>query len=477
MRRNMMIGLIAVLLAGGTAAMAAEWHVTPAGTATGAGTLESPWELAYAMSGLAAAIKPGDTVWVHGGNYTQGSAKAYDNFGIAVQLKGTAAAPIKVSNYKEERATVNALMDCGFACNQPNYVTITGLEVVTRGFSTQKGFEIGGSKSPHTCLGVKVVNCIVHDCGPHKDKGSWGNYGGGFGLWLAAEGCEVQGNLVYNNGVDDSDRGHGHGLYVQSGANDASPNVLKNNIIFRNFDNGYQVYGSGDAFRNNITMQQNVMFNDGEISPRHGMACEIWHDGGKTAQNPKVLGEMTYIPAARGGHVRFCNTANGVFTDGYYVTTGAPAGNMGFRWTASNSSPKFTGNTIIGGFANESVALPAGNTVIKDRPTSGKKIFVLKNDHEAGRANIVIYNWDKSATVDVDVSKVLAAGDKYELMDAQNWYGKPVATGTLAGGSITVPMTGLTVGEAVGYKTVFPHTAPEFGVFVIRKTGAGGAGR
>jgi hypothetical protein len=468
--------ILAVALCG--ASSASEWHVAPSGTVSGAGTAASPWDFCYAMSGYCTSIKPGDTVWVHGGNYTKASATGTnyaDSAGIAIQLRGTSAAPIKVTNYNGERATINALMDCGFNCSQPNYVTITGLEVVTRGFSAMKGFEIGASTGAHTCVGVKVINCIVHDCGPQKNQGSWGNYGGGFGAWLAVEGCEVHGNLVYNNGVDDSDRGHGHGLYVQSQADAAGPMVFKNNIVFRNFDNGYQVYGSSAAPRTNVTMTQNVMFNDGEISELHGMngVAEIWHDGGQTSINPKVIGEMTYARVgSTGGAVRVCNSSNGVFSNNFFCTTGAPAGNVGLYWGTSNSGATGSNNTVIGAYANSSATM-LGSTLIA-RPTSGLNVFVLKNDYETGRGNIIVYNWGKASTVDADVSSVLSSGDMYEVRDAQNWFAAaPVMTGTYSGGSITIPMTGLTVGAPVGYTMVFPHTAPEFGTFVVRKTGAG----
>ena len=42
------------------------------------------------------------------------------------------------------------------------------------------------------------------------------------------------------------------------------------------------------------------------------------------------------------------------------------------------------------------------------------------NQHEAGRANITVYNWSHASTVDADVSAVLQTGDTYEVHNAQN---------------------------------------------------------
>jgi len=43
---------------------------------------------------------------------------------------------------------------------------------------------------------------------------------------------------------------------------------------------------------------------------------------------------------------------------------------------------------------------------------------------------VVIYNWDLLDSVDVDVSGVIREGAAYEVLDVQNFYGTPVATGT-----------------------------------------------
>ena len=91
---------------------------------------------------------------------------------------------------------------------------------------------------------------------------------------------------------------------------------------------------------------------------------------------------------------------------------------------------------------------------------------ILPNAYEAGRATIVVYNWDGSATQAVDLTGVVSPGAAYEIRNAQNFYGPPVVSGTYSGGSVTLPMTGLTPATPVGFAAP-PSTGPAFAAFVV----------
>ena len=54
----------------------------------------------------------------------------------------------------------------------------------------------------------------------------------------------------------------------------------------------------------------------------------------------------------------------------------------------------------------------------------------------------------------------------YEIRNAQDYFGPPVASGIYDGGPVSVPMTGLTVAAPVGWPAPAP-TGPEFNVFVL----------
>ena len=83
----------------------------------------------------------------------------------------------------------------------------------------------------------------------------------------------------------------------------------------------------------------------------------------------------------------------------------------------------------------------------------------------------MIYNWDGLASVAVDLHLVLAKGQRFEIRDAQNYYGEPVLRGEYQGLPVAVPMNAVSVSRPIGEVPVPPvHTSNEFGVFVVLTT-------
>src|SRR5262249_12162610 len=82
-----------------------------------------------------------------------------------------------------------------------------------------------------------------------------------------------------------------------------------------------------------------------------------------------------------------------------------------------------------------------------DSPLSGTRIFVRSNRYEPGRANIVVYNWERSSHVAVDVCSVLAVGLYYEVRNAEDYFAPPVRTGIFDGRPLELPMRGLSVAK------------------------------
>jgi hypothetical protein len=453
------VGAAAFLIAtSGIAAGAAEWHVAVNGTAAGNGSAEKPWDLATGL-GKGPGVKGGDTVWVHGGTYQTGSQ---------VNLVGAKDSPIVIRNYKNERATV-ASLDVGCTMGTgPSYLRIWGFEVTNRKIGGRDvGIYVGNSSPGHKAsTDVKVINNIVHDCG-----------GVSVATWSSVADGEYYGNVIYYSGYDeDGGRGHGHGFYIQHKPPDWVK--IRDNIVFRHFNMGLQVWGSDKAFKENVLIEGNTFFSTGEISHSSGFATNIWLS---PTNNIKVLSNNTYAPpyAPSQGN---CNTAgnNMEIKDNYFVAPGPTAqaawlGNAHEGYAMNDNG--FYGVVNMNGHNIDPATYGKGNYKIA---ATGKKIFVRKNEFEPGRANITVYNWDKSDKVDVDVPEAvgLKAGDEYEVRDVQNWFDKPAATGKFDGKAVTIPMTGLTVAAPIGltdkYKTP-PHTAPQFGAFVILKAGTAGA--
>lgn len=386
------------------------WYVAPNGSSSGNGSMSSPWDLASVLSGRK-TIAPGDTVWVRGGTY-RGRFVNY--------LNGTSSKQIVIRRYPGERATID-----GDITVMGSYVTFWGLEVMS---SNPLAVEALGLniKSP----GSKFINLVVHDANMS-----------GMGVWVEAPNAEVYGCLVYNNGTHPN---LDHGIYTQ---NQTGTKLIRDNVIFNNWTYGLHVYTSTPGYLNNFTIDGNIAFNNGSTGA-WGTAPDMLVTGSSVlATGIRVTNNMTYRRNDGDRTARLGPGQDLTLTGNYFV---------GPVDLTSWSSLTQSGNTML------SSASP---------PTSGTKVVVRPNLYEAGRANIAIYNWSGLATVPVDVSNVLKAGDTYELRNVQNFYGAPTLSGTYNGGSLQVPMTAVTPPPTIGRtaNTAKP-TGPTFNAFVLLKT-------
>jgi Right handed beta helix region len=302
---------------------------------------------------------------------------------------------------------------------------------------------------------IKFINLIVHDLE------------GGFLIPPEAEGIEVYGNIIYFNGWQRADGvGEGHGIWTPS---QAQQRLIRDNIVFDQFSHGIQSYGN---HMDNLFIEGNVVFNSGAVAKF--LDRNIMVSGGST--NLMLRQNMTYYtagPAAPGEGVNLgmggdCKDARVLEN---YLTGSNPLNLTGCR------PVEMKGNTLHGRFDGTYAKQFPGNQYMMPKepplPTmSGQKVMVRPNQYEPGRANVVVYNWDRLPSINVDISNAgLKASDQFELRNARDILGAPVVSGTYAGGSISVPMRDLTIAKPIGVVTNPPQqTAPEFAVFVLRKT-------
>jgi hypothetical protein len=470
------------------------FYVATNGSSSNDGSLSRPWDLRSAMINTS-AIRAGDTVWIRGGTYGGGTDD------LQVKLIGTESAPVVVRAYPGERVIMHHPLIVGCCNGTVNasagaHIWIWGIEfvsTVTDRTGCPSGPPCYASSTIRDAInafapGVKFINNIIHDARE------------GIAMWKEAINGEAYGNIIYNNGFHASDRGHGHGIYSQ---NRDGVKKMVDNILFNGFGYNFHMYGSGATYVKNFFFDGNVAFNAGILEGQR--ASNIIIAGGADGNRGIVLKDNHFYnwPDGQGynelgwqwsngnGDIQATNNyfiggrdAVGVFDFQSVVFTGntllssanqvwlrAPYGTSAYNWNHNkyHGTQNFRYGSTGTNFANwkSSTRIDANSTHDPNNPT-GVWTFIRPNRCEAGRAHIIIYNWDMLSTVPVDLSGVLTSGMRFEIRDAQNFYNGPVVSGTYNGGPINIPMTGLTIDAPNGsVPYVPPHTAPRFGTFVV----------
>ncbi|HLB82822.1 MAG TPA: hypothetical protein VJJ54_07010, partial [Gemmatimonadales bacterium] len=133
-------------------------------------------------------------------------------------------------------------------------------------------------------------------------------------------------------------------------------------------------------------------------------------------------------------------------------------------------------NTLYGPGARPIVALDEtvepldGTNRVLAAPPPQAAVFVRANAYEAGRANVVVYNWSHQDTVPITLSAVLERGDRYAVYNAQDFFGAPVTGGVYGGAPVRIPMRGVAPPAPIGgAPQAPPSTGSAFGVFVVTR--------
>jgi hypothetical protein len=301
-------------------------------------------------------------------------------------------------------------------------------------------------------------------------------------------------------------------MYLQ---NNVGTKIVANNFIGDNADEGIQIYGSGTASIIGFDVTGNSLYNTGSW-PTPNYQYNLIIAGGEVRQNIQVQNNYSYFPSASGGgsvnvgqytigqdatvqNNVFAGGSSGfsmdgqagpvVFTGNVVSTNSTALATIGLGLFSGQTLANYTwnNNTYYGGnafttatydgnnfsntqyltFQNWQLAtgFDASSTYTPNSPT-GTWTYIQPNQYEQKRANITIYNWNLSPSVPVNLSSVLSVNDQYVILDAQNFYGPAVASGTYTGGTVSIPMTGLTKAAPIGFAAP-AHTAPQFGTFVV----------
>lgn len=517
----------AFLLTSNVLASATDYYASPNGTSNGKGTIASPWDIVTALQ--SSRVKGGDTVWLRGGTYGTGGSLIYE-----CTLTGRSESqPIIVRQYRGERAQLNGALNV-----TGSHVWFWGFELTNS--SPQRAVSNIDTERPRgivisaKSVGVKVINMAIHDVGRAGVGGGGNNYevygtlfwGNGIddgrefrgdaiyvNLWhqppqagvtnrirdnigfrnfysgfkvytewadVYIDGYDIEGNVSFDNGSRSSEYKAQANFLVRS--EKAGPPIRRLRV-----SNNYS-YRTPDS-----TNPYNAEFGCVQV---HGTECE-----------DAVITDNYFVGAAGGiGILKASNWRNLAISGNTVV--GTDKGTL-VTWTKSpRESARWDGNSYFGGApkpfkfsagdepemplsdgkkpkerwdslsASEWTSASADRSSLRSGRPSGLKVEVLGNVYEPGeRANIIVYNWDKKPFVAVDLGPTdLADGTQFEIVDAQNYFGDAVLTGTFHARSplVNIPMNLSKVAALVGsapHMTV-QHTAPEFAVFVLRKLAA-----
>jgi hypothetical protein len=418
------------------------WEVSPAGTPGGDGTSERPLDLATALA-EGTPVRPGDTVWLRGGTYR----------GVFTsRLTGTADAPIVVRAARGERAILDG--NSAAAADRGVVLFIFGAHTWYWGFEvTSSAIDRVDTGEPSAPSGISVldshhirlINLTVHDM-PAT----------GIGFWSENSDSEIYGCLVYYNGLNHFD----HGLYVQ---NRRGVKRIVDNVVFRQSGHGVHAYGSDAAFLDDIELEGNTVFNNGELIG--SAARNILIGGGSVARRPRLTDNVAYYADDDGennlGYEAGC--ADAVVERNSFL-----GGRLALQLARCLPS-SMTGNLLRGAWHPQNLPeLYPVNTFEAGLP-GGTRVAIRPNRYERGRAVVTIVNWAQQTQVDLDLAAAgLQAGERFEVRDVQNPTAAPVLSGTYQGTAVPLVLTGLTTALPVWRRAERPaHTAPEFAVFLI----------
>jgi|ERR1043166_434226 hypothetical protein len=481
---------------------AANWYVSS--TKAGNGTLANPGSLSNAISGSgwASKIAGGDTVWLRGGSGSGylGGPLIYNSQGDFstkpwnMKISGSSTnAMITWRSYPNEWAVIGGEWTFG----DTKFHRFQDLEF----YDPYKGANPTNISSPNgpwthfanhvAYSGNEFINCVIHDVGNCFKNGGPPVVRGCIFWYVGLNALEHLSYASCSNFV-----GNVAFWTAQDTINFASqPSVVMKSNIFAGLGQGIAARGSGAEVRmglssgavSNAIFEFNYIYN---APTSLGPACLLLDGNSSSADgsglsfsvlsNVLVAGVQSvafmYNPV---GSARFMgNTCLANITvDGYPVftmKTNAAGWTVDYNryYSRSPNNAYFVKgeNPLLDLNQWQSTTGYDMHSTTTNFAYPPDAVYVIPNQDQAKRAHIAIYNWTLKDNVSVDVSSVLASGDRFELYSVQNFNGGPIGVGTNTSGVISIPMTNLTVAPFIcagNWMRRPPPLNPEFGAFVL----------
>jgi len=222
--------LLAAVLAGPARAASTpcDLYAATNGSDSAPGTLTQPFAT---VQRLADALHAGQTGCLRDGTYTQD---------VTITHAGTASAPITLTSYPGERATLNGRL---WIHQGADYVTITAMNLNGRNTNNLPSPDINAAHTTFTAN--EVTNEHTAIC---FDIGSDTTYG-------RASDTTIQRNRIHDCGTLPA-ANHDHGIYVESST---GAQILEN-VIYNNADRGIQLYPDAQQ----TIIEHNIIDANGE---------------------------------------------------------------------------------------------------------------------------------------------------------------------------------------------------------------------
>lgn len=382
----------------------------------GDGSEANPYNFFDVMEGRK-PIPPNSIVYVKAGHY-----KRRPNDILNWNMSGLKDKPIIIRPYNNDRVHIDMCVAVNFDSKNTsisNNVFLVGMEI-----AISEPMHLDGSDSVDRPLGgiwlaggdnIKLINNYIHS-----------STSSGLNLWSGATNVEVYGNISTGNGNVRSDRAHGHGIYSQNKA--PSVKSYKHNIITsgptpqetKTF--ALSMYGSSNAFVENVTIDSNVFIGRVVIGKTDGPSNDIVYTNNIQDRGGFGLGYQSD------------ENIRGVFTNNVMV-----GGSISFKkW----KSLEVGGNTLYANNPNRYIGEEHNQyfNVVKSYQEDVEDRYQLwVNEYDPDLAYLVCMNLDGDNTVDVEMGDFLNVGDSFKLY-RYNIFKFPIYVGNFQDSVYRLPM-------------------------------------
>lgn len=328
----------------------------------------------------------------------------------------------------------------------------------------------------------KLIHLVIHD-----------SLGNNIGCWKTAFENEIYGCILYNCGWDGTNRGHGYNIYTQNEPENGVK-TIENCFVFNSHRNGINAYGTGKISGYKII--NNTVFNNGSLS-KFGDRRNLLVGGSDVSSHIEVKCNTFYKDGDLGRvQLGYDDDNEDVYIeDNYFINESLFVKDWKFTHITgntfihdspvkmyfnkkNNNSVKMKYNTYFSDHSTIEIKnTPSINAKLEfdrksyhlPRGQAKNSVDIIPNKYDESRFHITVRNPELLEIVPVDLSDYLEIGAKYEIIDVQNYFGGPVATGTYKGGDISLPMTLTEVSKPIGNVSVQPkHTGIELGTFIFK---------